>query len=831
MTRSLRPEARPIGWEVLNEAQKGAFRKIVTLLSDALPPSSRQEEAASGVRRGVDEWLSDDRSSRTIFLDGGRGSGKTTILLSLMQASSSRGKKAIEDAPEGLRGDLQKIREHVVWLQPIDMEPAPENFHFLGAILARIEQVVGQVGLEMRAAGANEPPGLLDPSPSYYSALTKLRRLQTSVALAWDGNIQQRGPRVDPDTFAQEVMRTEKSRLSLNREVQRVLDELASTVMRSSEVRDPLFVLPIDDFDLNPPACLPMLRMLRMISVPRLFTVLLGDYRVAQVVLNLKLSSDIARVGSGAADAEQVSVEPSEVARCAGGVADNALRKLAPPSQCIQLGRYDLAGGLQFRPIGSTGEDWELYKLLGAVPMAFANTQVTGVGTCDEFRKYSLKSYLSFLVAPALYARGFQAPKAFDPAKPPDSVYQGVQLVESSPRRLADLWLALNNLVPRPVGTRGQEASPDEPTPGLRLRADLLDYLGRECRRLLKSEPALNRAERETVPPPGVNGGMAIGDWDIANLPVRLKAITSQYATVDTTPPEESLYEARVSLLLARHWQLHVLEGNGQERATPRVLLPETTALYVAVYDLLSLLPDPQQPRPPRLETLLATNTSWAATEWSLGGAHTVTLRWPIPPLASVWGFDQFTGAWNRHLSSTSTVSPEESVFAWLSLGSAVLIGEEPVECERGTPSTHDWQELSRLLQRCVELTPRARDWAIKVVSFLMPEFALPPLVVGSLASTDAIKQFARRYRPLIRRARVANLGLLWDSGFEGLVHDLRKGHAGVDVTLAIRDQFFKTPANRVSWTAYLEPGEGPEATTAAAQPRKSKRTKSRTSA
>ena len=823
MTRCLRPEARPLSWSVLSEAQKGAFRKIVALIGDALPPRSREDEGSAGVRRSVDEWLSDDRSSRTVFLDGGRGSGKTTILLSLMQACSSKGEQHIAEAPGKLRDDLHRIRDHLVWLQPIDMEPAPESFHFLGAILARLEQVVGYVGLESRAAASDEPAGLLDPNPSYYSALTKLRRLQTSVALAWDGNVHERGPRVDPDTFAQEMMRTEKSRLSLSREVQRVLDELARTVMRSSEVRDPLFVLPIDDFDLNPPACLLMLRMLRMISVPRLFTVLLGDLRVARVVLNLKLSSDIAGVGRGV-HVNQVSVEPSEVARCAGEVADNALRKLAPPSQCIQLGRYDMPGGLQFRPIGSAEQDPQLHQLLAAIPMAFADANVTGVGTCDLFRGYSLKSYLNFLVAPALYARGFERPETFDPNTPPDDVYQGAQLVESSPRRLADLWLSLSNIVPKPLGVREQDdPSSAETVPDQRLRADMVEHFGRECRRLLKSEPALNPTERETVPPANTNGGMAIGDWDIANLPVRLTAVTSRYANVDTTPPGQSLYEAQVALLHARHWQLRVLESQPGETATPRVLLPETTALYVVVYDLLALSPGRHQPRPPRLENLLAQNTSWAATEWSVGGAQTVTLRWPIPPLASVWGFDQFTAAWNKHLSSTSTVSPEESFFTWLSLGSAVLAGEEPVECERGAPTKGDWQALSLLLKRCVELTPRARDWAIKAVSLLMPEFALPPSAVKSLGETDVIKQFAGKYRPLIRRARLANLGLLWEGGFADLVHDLRKEFGGINSGLGIGEQFFKTPANR-TYLLDLEAEEVAEAAAPATRQRTTRR-------
>jgi hypothetical protein len=820
MTNYLRPEARPLSWENLNKAQREALERIVRLMHDSLPARSRPPEQGSGVRRSVDEWLSTDRSSRTIFLDGGRGSGKTTILLSLMHACSSYGAGAIEEAPDRLQQGLRAIRNQVVWLQPIDMEPAPENFHFLGAILARIEQVIGHVGLENNGSGTDGPAGLLDPSPNYYSALTDLRRLQTKVSLAWDSNIETRGPNVDPDTFAQEVMRTEHSRLSVNREVERVLDRLADTVMRASEIREPLFVLPIDDFDLNPPACLPMLRMLRMISVPRLFTFLLGDLRVAQVVLNLKLSGDIASAAERANAMEQISVKPAEVARIAGGVADNALRKLAPPSQCIRLSHYDLAGGLFFRPISAREHDPQLHELLAKIPMAFAEVEMTGVGTQEVLRDYSLTSYLNFLVAPALFARGFELPAPLDPQTPPHSVYQGIELLTSSPRRLADLWLALNNIVTK-YGATTKEAngSGDTPSAG-QMQSRLLDYFGQEARRLLKSEPALDPSAREIVPSPNKNGGLEIGDWDIAKLPVRLASITSRYANVDTTPTGQHVYEASAALFHARDWQLHVTESNPKKLATSRVLQPETTALYVLVYDLLALLPNPLQPRPPRLENLLADNTSWAATEWSLGGAHLVPLWWPIPPLATVWGFDQFTAAWNKHFSSTSTGGIESSVFAWLSLGSSVLIGKEPLECESGMPGKRDWQKLSGLLQQCVDLTPRARDWAIKAVALLMPEFALPQRAVKGLGETEAIKGFIGRYRHLIRRVRIANLELLWESGFEDLVEGLRTAPEGFDGRLTIAQSFFKTSTDSL-WTANRDPSEAADAKSAGNKRRK----------
>ena len=71
---------------------------------------------------------------------------------------------------------------------------------------------------------------------------------------------------------------------------------------KKSRVTNPLFVLPVDDFDLNPVRCLELLRLLRSIAVPRLFTLILGDIDQAEEVLQLKMTGDFA----GIMDAETV---------------------------------------------------------------------------------------------------------------------------------------------------------------------------------------------------------------------------------------------------------------------------------------------------------------------------------------------------------------------------------------------------------------------------------------------------------------------------------------------------------------------------------------------
>ena len=56
--------------------------------------------------------------------------------------------------------------------------------------------------------------------------------------------------------------------------------------------RERLFVLPIDDFYLKPAASLELLRLLRMVSVPRLFFLIMGDIKTVEALFFEKALRD-----------------------------------------------------------------------------------------------------------------------------------------------------------------------------------------------------------------------------------------------------------------------------------------------------------------------------------------------------------------------------------------------------------------------------------------------------------------------------------------------------------------------------------------------------------
>ena len=86
------------------------------------------------------------------------------------------------------------------------MEPLSDTANLLGAVLARIEAAVGEYFLSSEQGKSNTPL-LLSPGYDYHSAQRELTRLETSVALAFGGNLSKRAGSLDPDNYAIESRR------------------------------------------------------------------------------------------------------------------------------------------------------------------------------------------------------------------------------------------------------------------------------------------------------------------------------------------------------------------------------------------------------------------------------------------------------------------------------------------------------------------------------------------------------------------------------------------------------------------------------------------------
>jgi hypothetical protein len=339
----LRPEARPRPFTALDPQQKAAFCRVVDLLYAATVAAPKLGGDAPPTRAGVPQIPDLDRSGRNILVDGERGTGKTTLLLSLARALLRRPEPYQEDKdeeklPEGLGRRLGVLRRRLVWLETLDMEPLSDDTNLLGAVLARIEDAAGA---RLPAPDDATVTSLLYPTRDVRDIPRDLLRLQTSIALIFDGNLRARAGRLDPDTFAVEARRTERERLGLDRRFTDVLGALSAALDGKPELEDPVFVLPVDDLDLNPSDCVPLLRLLRSAHSPHLVVIMAADVGLLTTVLRLKYRGDFARISDPLKLSDEDRVRADDLA-------DSAFRKHLPPSQQVHLALVEPAFALSY---------------------------------------------------------------------------------------------------------------------------------------------------------------------------------------------------------------------------------------------------------------------------------------------------------------------------------------------------------------------------------------------------------------------------------------------------------------------------------------------------
>jgi hypothetical protein len=288
----LRTEALPVETTRLDTDQQHALKLLLRCLEEAV--AEVQETVATGTSSTGTSAVHQNRHSRTFFVAGERGSGKTTLLLTARAMTDRFQSSVSTTSVTGSALPLQYLRDNLVWLETLDLEPFPSDGNIFSAVLARIEDVV--VPPSLGGTAQEERYSLVEPAGSVHDALLNLQRLATEVAVGWDGNLSARQGHLDPNNYAAEVHRAERSRLGVGRKLGDALDQLAVTGSR--DMRTSVFVLPVDDADLNPVACRDFLRLLRTLLSPRLFVVVLGDLELFRDTISLNIASGFAQVAS-----------------------------------------------------------------------------------------------------------------------------------------------------------------------------------------------------------------------------------------------------------------------------------------------------------------------------------------------------------------------------------------------------------------------------------------------------------------------------------------------------------------------------------------------------
>lgn len=275
-----RREAMPLKFDELTEEQRSAGEEATRLLRGMArqpwKPAPRQPPAHSY----LPVIYREAHYNQVILLDGARGSGKSALLVTLLDAYG----RALTE---------QRVPpKYEAWLTPadriipvglIDLQPLPASTHLLFHLVASLERVVE--AMETRREHREHPrqgvPAGWHPEEENESRSRQTwRRFARVAASGWDDNLEARKGKLDPEAFAVEVEQGELQRLDVTQAFREFMDALVNDYQAWSHWQSgapPLFVLAIDDADMNPELSVPLLELVRKLWHPRLAFLLTGD--------------------------------------------------------------------------------------------------------------------------------------------------------------------------------------------------------------------------------------------------------------------------------------------------------------------------------------------------------------------------------------------------------------------------------------------------------------------------------------------------------------------------------------------------------------------------
>lgn len=675
----LRPEARSVPTSDLAPDQLRAFEALVDLLHAAsrdLPNSGEWHRDALAT-----DAFDEARTSRVIFLGGDRGSGKTTVARTLLSELGHRGQprygSPFDRAPasgadadpdqertrklQDLEQKVGAIRSKVILLEPLGMENAPAETNILAALLSRIERC-------LFPDLSQEDVATTTGQPHRHQAVLELLRLQTDVAIAWNGNLSSRKGQLDPDNYAMEELRVERVRLQLR---DRFTTVLRRTARDSLDHPNPaMFLLVVDDVDLNPGQILDLVDRLRMVGVAELVVLLVGDMQVLETVFRLHFARRFQLGGS--VGPESIGMARSDMDALTNGLAQAALRKHIPFHQRVQLNKLTPREALEVSPLH--GHRRTLAELLDDDRCALSwPTEVPAPPDEDG----------PFQAAGEMTLREFIHPSMSE-TDAVTSWYSGHRVLADFPRVTIDLWNALYDASNRPA----LDTAPDHHAGQLDHR--LLRLLGGIAVERLEANTELEGAERQLF-----DSGMRRRLTDEGDL----SALNLRAAHV--VPNERELWAGSVpagddsdrSVVWVRHGGL-AFEVFAPRPGSGFRLTTDQAGALVLVEDLWST-----QAAAPSSETVSSRHRdalAWVVERPGDGSNGSGSqYRWPIPRYRLVRQIEQFGYGWNNFLDSVSgdDLGVRDLAVAWLMLHTETLVGERPVTFDDSSSSLVERQQ------------------------------------------------------------------------------------------------------------------------------------------
>lgn len=263
-TPSVREEAHPLTADELTEQQRdavidtvGRLRRLALRASSAAPV--RTERTRFLVH------IDAERSNHVLMIEGARGSGKTSAMVTLLHVLL----KLLEKERPGI-GDLEVDPSISILPLPIlDVRPLPKDVALLPMLLGSFQGVVES----LPESEASAKPGQFRPQNT---SRALFERMMQAATIGWSVPAARAlsGEAVIADL---DMRKMDRLRRDLLPAFHAFMQQLEKDVEQAHGYRRPFFVIPVDDLDMNPGRTPEMLDLLRTLAHPRLAFVVTAD--------------------------------------------------------------------------------------------------------------------------------------------------------------------------------------------------------------------------------------------------------------------------------------------------------------------------------------------------------------------------------------------------------------------------------------------------------------------------------------------------------------------------------------------------------------------------
>lgn len=362
-TRGAAPrlEAGSFAYDNLTSQQKRAFEQALQFVH-GVAARAWENPDERGRPADVDLFLpcvDPPRANHVLLIDGGRGSGKTSVMLTLLQVWSAEVRRKPDPIREGLSSDHRKMLEpsgSIVPVGMLDIQPLPKSASLLLHLASPFQRIVEV--MERRAPMVRAEKSVRwepDASPDLASR-REWRNFVRAVGLGWEENVQRRASSIDVETYAMELEQAERERLDIRTSFARFMNALVADYKSWASLPiPPLFVLPIDDADMNPGRVVELLEMLRTLWHPRCVFLVTGDSNLFLTTLRGHylglLRAPIA--GAAAQDNDLEGLDDSDIPQ---RLAQQVYDKVIPESQRLDMQALDPEERLAFAGTAAAGE-------------------------------------------------------------------------------------------------------------------------------------------------------------------------------------------------------------------------------------------------------------------------------------------------------------------------------------------------------------------------------------------------------------------------------------------------------------------------------------------